>query len=90
MSSPQNDQNGCGTLIGAVVLVMIGIQLLRNCSSTPVQQSPAYLTPLQQSPPAIINPFPTPTPEYGMNGGVKCTTNQNPISGEISTICNPN
>jgi len=90
MSDPNNSQNGCGTFIGAFILGMIGIQILRNCSSTPVQQSPVYVPVPQQSPPAIINPFATPTPEFGTSGGVKCTTNQNPVTGEISTTCNPN
>jgi hypothetical protein len=90
MSAPQGSQNGCGSLIGLFVLGMISVQLLRNCASTPVQQVPVYVPVPQQSPPAVVNPFTSPTPEYGMNGGVKCTTNQNPISGEISTTCNPN
>lgn len=90
MSAPNNSQNGCGLFIGMFFLGMIGIQILRNCSSTPVQQSPVYVPVPQQSPPAIMNPFATPTPQYGTNGGVRCSTYQDPISGEIRTICNPN
>lgn len=82
------EKPGWGTRIGIVLVVISIISCFQGCSSGPVQQSPVYVQPQQQLPPEVLNP--SPTPEYGMNGGVKCTTNQNPISGEIITNCNPN
>ena len=83
------ENQGCGAQIGLVFLLITIMYYVRQCSSAPIQQSPVYVPVPQQSPP-LLNPYNSPPPQYGMNGGVKCTTSQNPISGEITTSCNPN
>ena len=83
------ENQGCGAQIGIIFLLIIIVYYVRQWSSAPVQQAPVYVPVPQQSPP-LINPYNSPQTQYGMNGGVKCSTNQDPITGEISTTCNPN